>query len=339
MSTQARAQGSRLTNLQQCFQNIINTLFIEQDPEGAVQLIIDAGPNQAYARWGTIRKKIIHDEGFRQDHYLQQLRQFKEEHFSPQDPQWSLLEELALKPINEQYAVQRAKKPFLKCGNPGLETQLRKINVLQEPFYRFFLPPNYAREKKQRDVERMESKHANSEVVSLSELQTIISIARNWREQDHRIQPTCLMILSGRRMCEVLGEMAYEPDPENNYRAIVWHLAKGVEWERRWTIPLLCPYSEFAELIQLVRTNFPDLKDKPGRSSYVTRQETRVFGSNLGQTKRRSLYAEGTWRERSVNQFMTTATKMMFVDCVLCHEIPLALSGNSTYQAVTFSNE
>lgn len=339
-STPAKAREFQGTNRLLDYQSIISALFTDQDPAKAIALTLARGDETCYSYWESIRKRIIRDERFRADNFLFRLRQFKEEHFSPQDPQWALLEDLATKTLREQYAVERCRKPFLKCANPALEDQLKKIKCLNPLFYDYVLPREAHQRQKARRTEKLESRHVNSVQIELGEMQRILSVAKNWREYGPVDRLVCALILSGRRVPEVLVTMRWEPDPENRFRAVVWGMGKDQDAETRWTIPILCDYTEFDLLMQDVRSQLDGwFRESGAMYQTIHRADVRVFGTKLNHSMKRAIYSELAFRERHVSQFMVNATKMRFVDAALAHECSVADLTISTYQAYTVVDE
>ena len=329
-SSRGEAQGSPPTNRQPDFRAIITALK-EGNLQKAIAITVARGDG-AYGYWQNVRTKIRADEWFRSPLYLQQLRDFKERHFSPQDQQWERLEELAQASLQRQCFVQSSRQDYLK--HP-LNQELIKIAPLRPIVYDYVIPKEFWNVHIARKEAAKDRKHANA--TNIGDLQTIISKAREWRQyQDLPALLACALILTGRRICEIHGDMEFRLDPENSYRAIVKGLAKTLDTDREWTIPLLMPYADIIALIGQIRMQ--DRLLRGSESQMIQRAEIRVFGRKLEHSMRRNIYAEAAFRERHVHQFMPSASQLLFADAVLCHENTNSLAKHrlSGYAALTF---
>lgn len=204
------------------------------------------------------------------------------------------------------------------------------IRSTAEVFEMYVLPEEYAMEAKEREIAQREAKHANP--VNISNLGAIVKCARNWRDLKRPWElVSCALVLSGRRLCEIVQCMTWEPD--TSFTARVDGLAKNHQGSA--VIPLLCPYEDFDELMTKIREHQLPMTSTTHR---LRPAFTRVFGEWLGHSERRNIYGEAGYNMRHETGFFPMASKIMWIDKALAHSTNVVASaGNLTYQSLTFS--
>jgi hypothetical protein len=289
----------------------------------------------AYSYYKYIRRQIIHNNDNRHPEYLQRLRHFQYVHCSPQDyDEWALLEDLYHSPLCEQYRVETSHKPYLATA-PELDKALKQIRSVIDPFYEYTIPPHIAEAAIEKEREAREAKHAKA--VNIRDLQTIISKARAWREcKENPWQlVACALILSGRRVIEIVETLEWEK--AGDYLASVTGIAKQDNGDEPAIIPLLCPYEEFDELMQMIRAIQPPSTNH----TYQLRMAFDLyFGQWYNHSERRNIYGEAGFRDRQYNQFYPEMSRVMWIDKALAHSGNVVMqAGNLTYQSLVFQDD
>ena len=307
------------------FREIIHILFTEKNPQKAIDLTIERDPENAYSFYKYCRQRIFREEANRNPEYLQRVRHFQHVHFSPQDPEWDLLNRLMEKPLRDQYRVETARKHYL----PRHDQALKSIPCLPLPFYEYRMPTEVVEDAVDRLRERREIKHARP--IHISNVQTIISKAREWRIRNHPWElVACASILCGRRTQEITTNMEYEP--HSQYQLDVKGLCK--QQIGAGIIPLLCDAEEFCELMEKIREYQLPIDSSTHRLKPAF---LRVFGQWFNHSERRNIYCEAAWRMRDVSGFYPEMSKIMWFDKALCHDMNVvAQNGSLGYQSLHF---
>lgn len=312
------------------FHTILECLITQKNAQKAIELTIERDINKAYSFYKHVRQQIFRNDSYRDPQYLQRLRHFQHVHFSPQDEAWSLLDSLLNAPLREQYRVETTRKPYLPSA-PELDKALQQIHCLPPAFYDYVMPAEIIRRARIRDLEAVEKKHLKS--VNVGNLQTILSKARNWRHHHHPWElVACASILCGRRTAEIVRCMQWEK--ESAFVARVQGLAKVAGNDAKASIPLLCSYEDFDELMNRIRELYLPTESSTNRLKPAM---MRVFGQWFDHGQRRNLYAEAAFHERNVSGFFPDMSKVMWVDKALSHSSNVVNQAlNLTYQSLTF---
>jgi hypothetical protein len=311
------------------YAEIIHILFKENDPQKAIEQTIERDPDNAYSFYKYCRQRIFKDDENRDPHYLQRVRHFQHAHYSPQDPEWGFLDGLMEQPLRAQYRVETARRRYL--SNPQLDQALKAINCLPPCFYEYKMPTDVVEDAVDKLRERRELKHARP--VHISNLQTIVSTAREWRCFKHPWElVACASILSGRRTQEIVRDMEYEPYSE--YCLSVRKLCK--QEIGSGVIPLLCLADEFCELMGKIREHQLPIDSSTHRLKPAF---LRLFGQWYNHSERRNMYCEAAWRMREVSGFYPETSKIMWFDKALCHDVNVvAQNANLAYQSLQFAD-
>jgi hypothetical protein len=224
--------------------------------------------------------------------------------------------------------VETSRTPYLSCRNK----ELQSIRSMDDPYYEYDLPDEVAEEWSERERERRQLKHLRA--VTITDLQDILSKARNWREYTNAWDwLACATVLTGRRAEEILTTLEWEPCANPNTAMVRGILKQGLV-DAEYPIPLLCPYQEFEDIIQQIRA-----AQLVYHGGTMHRAVKRVFGRWLNHTERRNIYCEAAYRCRHESQFYPDASKVCWFDLALCHANNVAFtSSNLTYQALTFAD-
>lgn len=311
---------------------IISTLLHSRNAERAIKITIERNES-AYSFYKYIRQKILRNDDNRCPNYLQRLRHFQYLHFSPQDEEWKLLENLYHSPLSYQYRVETSRKAYLPA-TPDLDKALKQIKCLPESFYEYRMPEDVVARAVEQEREKRELKHM--EAVTISDLQTILSKAQSWRDVTHPWERVaCASILCGRRVMEIIDTLTWEK--EGPYLARVRGITKQDILDESVVIPLLCTYEDFDELMQLIReahlpTDCTTHRLKPAFNRY--------FGQWYNHSQRRNIYGEATFRLRHQSGFFPSMSKIAWIDKALCHNSNvIQQASNLTYQALVFEDE
>lgn len=306
---------------------ILHALFTERDPEKAVQLTIDRNPNNAYSFYKYVRQRIFRDDTNRHPDYLQRVRHFQHVHYSPQDPEWHILNTLMEASLRTQYSVETARAQHLP--NKALDKALKSIPSLPQEFYVYQMPLEIVEEAMDRLRVRREEKHARP--VTISNVQTIVETARNFQEFKHPWDlVACASILCGRRTQEILCDMEYEP--HSDYQIKVSGLCK--QKIGAGIIPILTTADKFMELMQKIREHHLPIESSTHRLKPAFK---RIFGKWYNHSERRNIYCEAAWRVRDESGFYPEMSKIMWFDKALCHDDNVIhRAANLTYHAAQF---
>ena len=309
------------------YSTILHVLLAECDPERAIQLTIDRNPDNAYSFYKYCRGRIFRDDANRHPRYLQTVRHFQYTHYSPQDPEWDLLQDLMERPLRAQYRVESSRKPFLP--NPRLDAALKAIPCLPHAFYAYRMPPAIVEDAVDRLRERREAKHCQQ--VNISNLQTIVSRALDWHDYTHPWElVACASILCGRRTQEITHTLQFEKHSEHLLEVsglLKQEIGAGV-------IPILCTADDFQDLMGKIREHSLPTESSTHRLKPAFR---RIFGEWFNHAERRNIYCEAAFRMRDVSGFHPTMSKIMWFDKALCHDTNVvAQVSNLTYQALNF---
>lgn len=307
------------------YREILFTLLEEKNPQKAIDLTITRDPDNAYSFYKYCRQRIFRDDANRHPQYLQRVRHFQHVHFSPQDPEWDLLNALMERPLRAQYRVETARKAYL----PRHDQALKAIPCLPEPFYEYRVPLEIVEDAVDKMREKRELKH--SRPVHIADIQTIISKAREWRSYSKPWDlVACASILCGRRTMEITREMEFEPAGE--FKLYVKGLCK--QNIGAGEIPILCSSQDFCELMGKIREHQLPVDSSTHRLKPAFR---RVFGEWHNHSERRNIYCEAAWRMREESGFYPDMGKIMWFDRALCHDMNVvAQNGNLSYQAIQF---
>lgn len=313
--------------------SIITCLFTTRNVERAIELTTARGDN-AYSYYKYIKRKIIGTEEYRHHEYVQRVRHFQHVHYSPQDPEWDQLESLQRSTLREQYRVETATKPFIKTS-ADLDKALKNIHCIQDTFYEYDIPEEIKLRAIEKERDARERKHMKA--VTISDLQTIISKAKQWRscKENPWQLVSCALILCGRRVIEVISTLQWQQEGE--YMARVTGVVKQDMEMDELVIPLLCPYEDFDELMHKIRavqlpTESHTHRLKPAFISY--------FGQWYNHSQRRNIYGEAGFRHRHQTGFYPDMSKVMWIDHALCHASNVVqTASNLTYQSIVFTDE
>lgn len=304
-------------------------MIVESLVAGRVQEAIDLtlASKNPYSTYKYVRRQIYTNNRNRRPDYLQRVRHFQHVHFSPQDPEWGLLNDLLEGSLHTQYRVETSRKPFLG----KLDSELRSIRSLPEAFYDYEIPDCAKELGKEREREAREVKHMRP--VNIGNLQMILSRAKSWRSWSHPWDwVACASILCGRRTQEILWSLEWER--RSDYVIGVKGLLK--QWKGAGDIPLLVPYEDFAELMGKIREHQYPTESTTHRLKPAF---VRVFGEWFNHSERRNIYCEAAFRCREESGFYPTVSKVMWFDLALCHDTNVIHQGtNLTYQTLTFEN-
>lgn len=312
------------------YRQILKSLTSSQNADEAITLTLTRGSN-AYSFWKYVRQRILQDTEQRHPQYLSRLRDLQYRHYSPQDPEWDLLEHLYHSALSYQYRVETSRKPYL--SNPQLNKALKMIPTLPEVFYMYQLPDDVVDAHIEREQERREAKHLKP--VNVGNLQMILCRAREWRQYKHPWElVACALILCGRRVGEIITSLTWDRD--SVYTARVGGIAKqDMGDDESVVVPLLCLYEDFDELMTKIReiqlpTTSTTHRLKPACM--------RVFGEWFNHSQRRNIYGEAAYRMRHESGFYPEMSKIMWIDKALAHSVNVVnVAGNLTYQSLTFN--
>jgi hypothetical protein len=309
------------------YSTILHVLFMEKDPEKAVQLTIDRDPHNAYSFYKYCRQRIFCDERYRHPEYLQRVDSFQQAHFRPENPEWGLLNALKTSPLRTQFRVETSRANYLP--DRALNKLLQQIPCLFPEFYDYCMPLEVVEGAVDRMRLRREAKHARP--VTISNIQSLVETARGWsllkRPWD---LVACASILSGRRTQEIVRDMVYIP--HSDYQVEVSGLCK--QRVGAGIIPVLCRSDQFVELMAKIREHHLPVDSSTHRLKPAF---TRIFGQWFNHSERRNIYCEAAWRMRDVSGYHPDMSKIMWFDQALCHDVNVIHQAtNLTYHAAQF---
>lgn len=257
------------------------------------------------------------------------MRHFQHVHFGPQDPEWSLLDNLMEGSLRSQYGVETSRKPFFP-GRPGLDASLRQIKCLPAAFYEYVLPEEFAERALDREQERREEAHCRA--INIGDIQTIVSRAKTWEEREHPWElVACASILCGRRTQEIIWAAEFEP--VSMYVVRVKGLLKQAIGEGE--IPLLVKTEDFLRLLAKIRENQLPTESTTHRLKPAF---VRIFGEWFNHTQRRNIYCEAAFRLREESGFFPNHPRLFWFDKALCHDRNVIHQAPSLiYQSLTFN--
>lgn len=310
------------------YRHILTSLLTEGDAPKAIRLTLERDIDNAYSFYRYCRYKIVRDDSNRNPQYLQRVRHFQHVHFSPQDPEWDLLTNLMEGSLHHQYRVEISNKPFFE-GRPALDAALRQIKCLPEVFYEYSIPEEIIERALEREAERREARHCAA--INISNIQTIISRAKDWHRLTHPWDlVACASILCGRRTQEILWSMEWER--QSDFIINVRGLLKQNVGEG--PIPLLTTADDFGSLINKIRENQLPTESTTHRLKPAF---LRVFGEWFNHTQRRNIYCEAAFRLRHESGFFPSYPQIMWFDKALCHDSNVIHQAHSlAYQTLTF---
>lgn len=232
-----------------------------------------------------------------------------------------------------QYRVETGRNPYFRSA-PELDKALRKIRCMPDIFYEYVVPDHVAQRAKNAGREARERKHMKA--ATISDLQQILSKAREWHTRTHIWElVACALILSGRRVHEIISTLTWEKEDE--YLARVTGIAKQGTPDEEVVIPLLCPYEDFDRLMRKIRET--DLQTT-STTHRLKPAFMRYFGKWYNHSERRNIYGEAGFRMREQSGFYTEASKIMWIDLALSHTSNVvAQASNLTYQSLQFNDE
>jgi hypothetical protein len=310
------------------YSTILHALFTERNPEKAVELTIDRDPENAYSFYKYVRQRIYGNDAYRHPQYLQRVRHLQHVHYGPQDPEWHILNTLMEGSLRSQYRVETARAPHLPAKS--IDQALKSIPSVREEFYDYRMPLEIARDANDRLRIQRELRYARP--VTISNIQTIIEIARNVRDYKRPWDlVACASILCGRRTQEIVRDMEYEV--ESQYQIRVKGLCKQIVGAG--VVPILCPAETFMEVMAEIREHRLPIDSSTHRLKPAF---MRVFGKWYNHSERRNIYCEAAWRMRHQSGFYPEMGKVMWFDKALCHDgNVIHQAPNLTYQAAQFS--
>jgi hypothetical protein len=311
------------------YRDILTSLLTEGNAQKAITLTVERSRENAYSFAKYCRHKILGDEANRRPEYLRRVREFQHVHFSPQDEEWEQLNRLMEGRLRFQYRVETSRRPYLRQKN----AELQMIRCLPDAFYEYKMPDDIIEDAVEREILRREAKHLQP--MSVSNVQTILSKAREWRQFEHPWDlVACASILCGRRTQEILWSLTWER--KSDYVATVGGILKQRDGAGG-DIPILTTYDDFHGLMTKIREHqYPtDSTTHRLKPAFL-----RVFGEWFNHTARRNIYCEAGYRLRHESGFYPTCSKIMWCDQALCHDTNVASQvGNLVYQTIDFSDE
>jgi hypothetical protein len=320
----------------QGYRDVTRNLLQNQNVNAALSITLSGRRNEQaiYGFWKYVRQRIIRDETNRNSNYLYRVRDFQHAHFSPQDPEWDLLQQLMEESLAFQYRVETGRQPFLR-NHHQLDQTLRQIKCMPDIFYDYTLPDDIVQRAIISGREAIERKHMKA--VTISDLQSILSKAREWETACTTTWElvACALILSGRRVHEIISSLEWQH--ENEYLARVTGIAKQGTPDEEVVIPILCPYEDFDRLMTKIReTELPTTSTthrlKPAFMRY--------FGKWYNHSERRNIYGEAGFRMRQQSGFYPEASRIMWIDMALSHSTNVVSQAtNLTYQSLQFNDE
>jgi hypothetical protein len=213
--------------------------------------------------------------------------------------------------------------------SPQLDQALKAIPCLPEEFYDYRMPLELVEDAIDKMREKRELKH--SRPIHISNIQTIIEKARQWRTYEKPWEfVACASILCGRRTQEITRDMEFQPFSE--YQLDV----KGLCKQRigAGLIPILCPSEDFCDLMEKIREHQLPIDSSTHRLKPAF---VRIFGEWYNHSERRNIYCEAAWRMRDQSGFHPQISKIMWFDKALCHDMNVvAQTGNLGYQSLQF---
>jgi hypothetical protein len=200
---------------------------------------------------------------------------------------------------------------------------------MPDAFYEYQLPEEIIEEAVEREQERRELKHSTP--VNISNIQTILSRAREWHNIQHPWElVACASILCGRRTQEILWSLQWERQSDYIIRVtglLKQNIAQG-------PIPILTKFEDFDALMNKIRENG---LSSSSSTNYLKPAFMRLFGVWYPHSQRRNIYCEAAYRLRLENQFFPEISRVMWFDKALCHDVNVIHQAtNLTYQILTF---
>lgn len=271
---------------------------------------------------------IIKDDDNRDPEYIGKLEAFKSSLQLECDI--AFVEKLAESSLQYQHKIQSStlKKRFLSTVE--LDRQIKLLHPLVSSFYDFKLPPMVGVMRKQIQSASSISRHMGTHPSRISRIShddllriktTCIRIVEQVQMEEkptkNMIADMCLalMIITGRRLSEILSAASFECIDGLNYQVAVTGLLKSWDPEEVYAIPVLIPsYQVVAAMGFFRRYVTGTTYDMARRRSVI------AYGCKLTHTERRNVYTELVWAERSTNGFATGCSKIMFSNKALCHE-------------------
>lgn len=312
---------------------LIKLVIVEGDPEAAVNKLLSkyedpfgVDAERCYSMWKKARHSILSVQENRHPEYFGKLGSLKDQLEVVGDIDFiTKLEGSTLSYCH--YVQSNRSRQFLSTLE--LDRQLKLILPVVDNFYEFVLPPQVGTTAKQIEQRSVLARHGGTHSRRTARLtnqqlgaieSTCVNIVHAVPRLD-RLSPSdvadlclALMVVTGRRLSEVLYTASFGPVPSQPYQSIVTGLLKDMDGDGIHRIPLVMDYTPIHHAMICLRNH----------ANTATGERARVrgpivFGVKLTHTERRNVYAELCWQRRNVNGFAMGCSKVLFTNKALCH--------------------
>lgn len=346
----------------------VQQLLHSSDADQAMEVFLSRSddPFTLYNAWKRLRTKLVRDPAMQRQDYEDHLEQCMRVAYAnnPDGNDYhtlkSLLEAGSFPIYHNTYEsiVTRLKSTF--DDSDVIEMYTSKPPMV-DAFYEFDIPQEIRASATKTHKERMANKMIEKEETTMSneELEQIKNEAILFLQHGYTYKRNigarfieALLIVSGRRLCEILYTLELHGEGPTPYSAMVTGMSKqraSIECPDNlstepYLIPLLVPYDLFQASLEDMRRHEgqrheDEVKHKSKMASLMRRLSRVVWGQNrkLKHADKRCLYCELTYKYRlDQNRCYPSLNKRMFTAKVLYH--PISPTVTDVYSHYTFTN-
>lgn len=321
----------------------LKRVFEDNDPEGAVEAIINKYPDpaKAYAHWFLVRSQSRKNDEYRNPEFHGCIAKLFMKNFPMTPEEEEVLQRLLVEPLDKQHKIVTTNYIYTRFA----EQHLPELQLMREPYYRFVMDKNYADAYLATQLKRNEKKISTGGSSEIS-LEQATQITRQcddflFANADRELESNAdaqrlvaaLLFVTGRRVIEIVKDTVFQ-EGANPFQCIVTGIAKKKDGDRHssYLIPLLSPFHIIKESIDKVRA-------KLGNRDYTDLTPSRkhkksIYGVNLVHGQVRDIYQNLTFRERTFKNLVYPHLELQseWAKRVLCHGF--AIANTSLYTTI-----
>lgn len=316
-------------------EQLATRLMDAHDPEGVMKVFRERYPNlettdasRAVEMWCSVRRIIVHNERYRNPNYPFEMGAFLQTLTNQRDME--TVRAIMDAQLYQQHNAQVVRT--LKLSNREVDIAFKSIHPVMDPFYEFVLPIQTMTRRNEARAQSRLNRHngdhkARASTLTRDELAGVKSRAIDIiTTYPHINEPTrndlgalalALMIVTGRRLSEVMTTAMFMPVDGNPFQAHVTGILKGDDLARQHTIPLVAPHDLVIAAVVYLRENLDISANHV--STIISRIGNRVIGHTLAHSERRGVYVELCRMDQQNNRFAANSSRLMFANQALCH--------------------
>jgi hypothetical protein len=289
---------------------IIKRLMVENDPEGAIQMVMEQtqgdSSTRIYSVFRNIRNRIMRREENRDKKAYTELCLLASMESTDKD----FLQEVLAYPLHKILWAQNTNGLF---RDQVMEDRFRKLEFLGSNFKAFKCPTYVSVKNKEETFQSILSSHRHeqkplkhynylqSDVDSMIEWATSMCLNTDlkWSSRSNSLRLLeALCLLTGRRKWELCKTLQIKSCPDSDYKALVWGIQKSFkEGHLKREIPLLAP-------LNVIVKGLFNLRQYPHKQgSYALPKKYRKF-PNCNHTFFRDIYCKQAYKNRAINKFL-----------------------------------